>query len=686
MSFDKERLYELLPAYLRIRDLEARKRLGSEEGPLKELLAIVSEQISVLEENLDQLYDDQFIETCAEWVVPYLGDLIGTRLLHNLEKGNFSQRAEVANTIGYRRRKGTAVVLEQLAHDSTGWSANVAEYFLLLACTQYLNHIRPDNQFMVDLRNQELLDNIDGPFDKSTRSLEVRRIDTNHGKYNIPNVGIHLWRIGSYPVTYMSVYRVSDRRFKFDSLGRDLPLYNLPVTEKTITELATNANVPLQISRRLLKDKLNEYYGKDRSILIHEQETPLIPEEMSPPLDSLEDLITICNLQDTEDLTNWQNLPDDKIAIDPYLGRIAFPASQPAPENVRVSYYYGFCANIGGGEYVRGQSFDKTLQPVVKVPEDFNKIQDALDSLEGNGVVEVTENSYFIEDLNINLSENSKLEIRAADRIKPVLVVENQITVQGGTGSDLTFNGFVIHGGRLFIPNVSGNEIDSINIRHCTLVPGPLNRIDGVAAQTVQPRIVNELRNSKLTIDESVSGGIRAIDGSEISISDSIIDASDQTEVAFAGLDGLSAGAQLTATNTTIIGKIHTTLMNMVSNSILYAALLTGDTWTQPVITSRLQQGCIRFSHYPFRSLVPRAFKCYSMEGSAPVFTSLQYGNPGYCQLSERSREEIRKGADNGSEMGVYNQLMQPQREMNLKTRLKEYLRFGMEAGIFYAT
>jgi hypothetical protein len=43
-------------------------------------------------------------------------------------------------------------------------------------------------------------------------------------------------------------------------------------------------------------------------------------------------------------------------------------------------------------------------------------------------------------------------------------------------------------------------------------------------------------------------------------------------------------------------------------------------------------------------------------------------------------------GADDEAEMGVFHHLMQPQREINLRTRLREYLPFGLEAGILYAT
>src|SRR3954454_5385682 len=139
MSFDAETLYKLLPAFIRIRDTEfAASTVGVDEpGPVKALLSVLAEQVAILEENLEQAYDDQFIETCAEWVVPYIGDLVGTRALVTWEGAPFSQRAQVANTIAYRRRKGAASVLEQLARDVTGWDASVVEFFQLLSTTQY---------------------------------------------------------------------------------------------------------------------------------------------------------------------------------------------------------------------------------------------------------------------------------------------------------------------------------------------------------------------------------------------------------------------------------------------------------------------------------------------------------------------------------------------------------------------
>jgi hypothetical protein len=69
-----------------------------------------------------------------------------------------------------------------------------------------------------------------------------------------------------------------------------------------------------------------------------------------------------------------------------------------------------------------------------------------------------------------------------------------------------------------------------------------------------------------------------------------------------------------------------------------------------------------------------------------PVFTSMSYGQAPYAQLDQSCAAEIRGGADDGSEMGVFGFLKQPQREKNLQSGLDEYLRFGLEAGTYFVT
>jgi len=85
----------------------------------------------------------------------------------------------------------------------------------------------------------------------------------------------------------------------------------------------------------------------------------------------------------------------------------------------------------------------------------------------------------------------------------------------------------------------------------------------------------------------------------------------------------------------------------------------------------------------PNGSRTPRRYRCVAVPAR---FTSLRFGAPSYCQLSSACDLSIRRGADDESEIGVFHDLFQPQRESDLHTRLDEFLRFGMEAGIFYAS
>src|SRR5436190_23689949 len=89
-----DRLYELLPSVYRQRD--------AEQGyPLRALLRVTTKQVNVVEDDIAQLYENWFIETCQEWVVPYIGDLIGYEPVHEAgEPGDVTtahgqQRAQI---------------------------------------------------------------------------------------------------------------------------------------------------------------------------------------------------------------------------------------------------------------------------------------------------------------------------------------------------------------------------------------------------------------------------------------------------------------------------------------------------------------------------------------------------------------------------------------------------------------
>jgi hypothetical protein len=136
-----------------------------------------------------------------------------------------------------------------------------------------------------------------------------------------------------------------------------------------------------------------------------------------------------------------------------------------------------------------------------------------------------------------------------------------------------------------------------------------------------------------------------------------------------------------------MVGTVHTKLLTLASDSIFFARVAVSG--AAPLVAERRQEGCVRFCYVPPGSVTPRRFRCVPDAGHPdvlPHFTSLRYGDPGYGQLRQATDPSIREGADDGGEMGVLHALFQPQRETNLRVRLEEYLRFGLHAGIFYAT
>ncbi|MGQ0445281.1 MAG: hypothetical protein ACT4O2_09205 [Beijerinckiaceae bacterium] len=292
MKFDAQRIYDLLPAIYRIRDTETAGADTEQGGPLQQLIAVIAEQAAVLEENLAQLYDDQFIETCADWVTPYLGGLIGYRSLHGVAPRISSPRADVANTIAYRRRKGTAAMLEQLARDVTDWDARVVEFFDLLITTQYMSHIRPHNKASPDLRAWEPLERLGTAFNSIAHTVDVRRIATRQGKFNIPNIGVFLWRLHAYPLTGSPAFQVDQNRYLFSPLGNNTPLFTRPEAEEVITHIAKPINVPARITRRVLDRYMRDYYGVDQSLWLRFVDAEGILQEIGA------EEIHACNLSD----------------------------------------------------------------------------------------------------------------------------------------------------------------------------------------------------------------------------------------------------------------------------------------------------------------------------------------------------------------------------------------------------
>ena len=155
----------------------------------------------------------------------------------------------------------------------------------------------------------------------------------------------------------------------------------------------------------------------------------------------------------------------------------------------------------------------------------------------------------------------------------------------------------------------------------------------------------------------------------------------------------------LTVLRSTVFGEVLAHALKLGENSIFDGLLRV----------ARRQIGCLRFCSYVAGSRTPRRFACQpdlaeltaaaglgdgeskAAEGASPRAGAAAL--PQHALRLARLRparrrhcaEEIRRGADDESEMGVFHDLFEPQRAANLRARLDEYTPAGVDAGLIFA-
>lgn len=181
-SYDyKTNLIQLLPQLYHTWDRK--------DGSLKKFIQALGETLDDMEKNISELYTDSFIESCHEWIIPYIGELIGARLVG---EDGIQQRREVMNTISWRKRKGTLKGLEDMAREITGWGVWAVEFFEQLGWSQNLNHIKPDHLQSPDLRDEKGLFYLGGPKNRILHTMDIREPGACGGWFQIKNIGFFL--------------------------------------------------------------------------------------------------------------------------------------------------------------------------------------------------------------------------------------------------------------------------------------------------------------------------------------------------------------------------------------------------------------------------------------------------------------------------------------------------------------
>ena len=719
MSLDAKTLYELLPAVYRLRD-------DVHQKPLFELMALIARELGAIEENLDQLYDDQFIETCSEWVAPYIGDLVGYRPLQGLAGRVSSSQAEIADTIAFRRRKGTALMLEQLARDVTGWPARVVEFFELLTTTQYTNHVRLHALATASIGSQRAMLPVGGPFEKVAHTADVRAPHAG-GRYNIPNIGIFLWRLQAFRLTALPLVADPDdttgRRFRLNPLGADLRLFRLPRTEPDIDHLADRVNVPdplrvrefaLQVREATQTDDAvaeSNDYGAGTSVVISRGGSDL-PLRLAGPADpgdpDSQRVVRIADLRDVVDgsgtFITWaheDDIAEDQIGLDPERGRVLLGANrvgEHASEPFHATFHYGFARALGGGEYTRTPADAPATTPE-RVASGGAALQPHLDDLAstggrlliGDSLTYAETPTFAVDGVTSPQADGRLVVVAARSGARPLIAATGPMPLEIGARGTLVLDGLVISGGALRLAAAADNEPRTLLLRDCTLVPGLTLNGDGTAVSPGEPSLIVEHPFTTLQLERCITGPLCIFADSDVTVTlrDCIVDAGSPESVAYGG-ETDEPGAEITLCECTVIGCLSARVVRLASNSIFLARVPDGSPpGAAPIRVERRQEGCMRFCFVPPGSITPRRHRCQpetNPSAMLPHFTSRRYGDPGYCQLRSATPKQIRHGADDEGEMGVMHDLFQPQRETNLRIRLEEYLRFGLRAGLIYET
>ena len=730
MSLTADQLYALLPAVYRTRDQQA-------GAPLQAFMTVLAEQLALVEDNLQQLYADEFIETCASWVIPYIGDLIGVNGIYQVSSAAYGSRAEVANTIGYRRRKGTLLALEQVAMDVSGMPARGVEEFKRLITTESMRLVRPHHDTTVDLRRAEQLCRFGAAFDTLNRTIDVRRIAPRNyaplspdpteldvvlhggGKSNIPDLAMYLWRWQPYLLRNAPGLRIDARRSMCSPLGQDIPLFNTRADRVSFERLTTRYDVSQPIGRREFTLHKERFYSAEGNITFSvDGENLSAKTSIQVLLDGVPvDVSQICcqNLSD-RDGNSWGETPPLKVGIDPELGRIQLGSGIPVPKDIRITYCYGFRTAMGGGPYDRSASLSQlsTLQPGFYAAVDTGEELAAAvatwnaEPAGTTGLIVLENVNAFDCDLTganaILLPATSQLwivaaQVSAANNNFPIYnsslaILKGNIEISGQpiAGEDPAsppppgnchINGVWLSGQL----SVSG-EASDVFLCDSTLVPGIGPNTNGLATEPSEPSIVVASPAATVVLERVITGPILSTIGASLRICNSIVDAGSPCAVAYAATDLAAAGADLHIEESTVIGKVHVHTLTLASNTIFYSRLQRLDSWAASLWCARIQTGCVRFSSLPTPAITPQTYKCLPDTANdapalAPKFITLRYGRPSYAMLSGDVPVCIMKGADNGGEIGTYYATQEWQAIRNVQIRLPEYLPFSLEAGIF---
>lgn len=783
-------LYALLPAHIRSVDV-------ANGAALQALIRVLAGGSVEIDQEIDALYDSMFVETAPEEALAELAALVASEPLHVLPTGaGLSARAFIANTVRYRRGKGTARVLEALSADVGGFGAVAVEYFMRLARLQHLVDVRPERPGTAYLVPGTTAALTATGFDTLPRLVDVRSIARAAGRHHVPHVGVHIVRpvVPNYaapPGTGLGFDEVAGvpiarpwpdgttqhaGYFQLSAQpGRVLRLFNPDRRSQTDADRVVDTDLrdrlrrlPLHLETQELRHATIE--GRDALV----GDTPWFDASGQPFTVFLRAIgattftrvapaeIQIANLEafpaapgarpapaithdwftgaDTAPVPHTGTHPI-RCGFDPVTGRliVAPPAgTDPDIEEVRVAYGTGSGREIGAGPQDRNA--DDVPFDVIDTGSitHFVRIVDAAKPESGAAGALVRRVQTLDKALNewaatgagkrglivlvrcdregaagsatnipVAVHPGSELHIVSAQWrpkvVKPgvpdnpkrhgyvvrrdrrftvdarMIVTATSAPPPGGRPGVLVLDGLELTGGI----SLGLRAVSRLLVRHCTVRAPGANAIATTAALDVE-----------LAVDRSIVGRISINPGGgattgDIVVTDSIVSKDEAANPAIA-----AAALDAHLKNVTVFGT--STFKSLEATNVIFV---------EPAAATRRQSGCVRYSWVPTASAVPRRFRCQpdlaiaaaaakkgspltaaervtAVLGVTPLFLDTSLDEPTVAMLHPLTRDAIRLGGENETEMGVFSAAAEGLRVANLTSLFDDYVPFGLEAAV----
>jgi hypothetical protein len=659
---------------------------------LDALLEGIEAQRRLLEEDIDQVWDDLFIESCADWAVPYIGALLGLP--------PDAGRLEVAYAIALRRRKGTPAALEDFAEVLTGLTVRVLEGWSITLWAQRLDHPPPPRIASFNVADGSRF-RAGTPFERSRRSV------TPGGPWSprAATAVVWPWRVRSY-LAAQAAPLPEPGRFSLHPLRTEAPLYLRPRPRRLSSDVGATAgrsrtgdelDAPVRATYRVfeaLADEGQISYGTNWEVASGH---PLAAgsDTADPTLLAL----TVDGAHVAWDRLRFGALPPgaaapappgaDEVVVDVARGHVEVGSSLGGP--VRATWYRPVPGEIGA------LTGDAEVNPAARVVVEVNP---AL-PISGNRVHTLNAAFSLAEALSAGLDpEDSVLgrpdvEIRllTSDRLTsppalsftptlprwrivaprpqtPVLVNALNMNLPG---ANIELEGFHLDGDLRL-----GPAMEHVRARHLTM-NAPAGR--EVQISTGAWGLGFEARNCIL-------GAIRADLAAEaIAIEDSIVDAAGVRLAVCGGTPGGTPAKEAIAAVGVHAPALRASGVTFAGAVRLETADAVDCLFLDGIEVVQTQEGCLRHCYLgpPLSTppMLPATYRCVT--SPAPTFSSIGFEAAGYYALTLEPVHILQTAASDGGEVGAYHHARRAAAIASLRRRIGEFVPLGLRPGLTLA-